>query len=151
MNYQKTLLLIKPLTVNRGDSIFVLGDILRSINAKISDIHETRICETSWKALSTDTLSHPSTIDFYKERKQNPHHKSIVCVLEINDESRDIYKELDKLFGDPYDRKLWTSDNLRKKYSVLQHTDIDNVVHITHPLRFSYEKAIVSQRVIRCS
>lgn len=147
MSNQKTLVVIKHMSVRRGDGISILRDILRLTSCHLLDIYSTYICETSYKALCTDTKAYPATMSSRDFSPGVINSLVWVCTVEITDSEKSIYDELIRVCG-PVNKKEWINSHLRYKYSSHYSKD-DDVVHITHPLRYNYEKSILSEPNVR--
>lgn len=136
-----TVLIIKPVSVGRGDAPAILHDILHNTPVALRGFRVWRICDTSWKALCLNS----SSLDYNTEKLNAG--RSVpawICLLTHLDRVTDPVPVLEKYCG-PFDSDQWLPKHLRYRYSHHAH-DIDTVVHISGIERAEYEASILFEK-----
>ena len=111
-----TIVIIKPLSIGRGDGLSILEDILHVCDVSLRSIHQTHICDTTWKALFE--VSKNTVAEFKHENAfpNNHHRHSWICVF--TDKLRQTNPtEKIRAYCGCEDMNLWTIAHLRYKYS----------------------------------
>lgn len=130
------VLVIKPLSVRRGDGPRILRDLLDDCNLVLVKIREWNICPTTWDAIwniSKDTESEFTWTDkFINDSTCN---SCWILVLKSKDITKDVLDVLNSYCGSSEDLLTWKSDHLRYKYSPYSSQGLtlrkyDNVVYI---------------------
>lgn len=133
-----SLLIIKPMSVGRGDAPVILQDIFYHCPVALRMFRQFIICDTTLLALVEPTGPHHSTLD-YEQEKIHPARQipSWICVFTHLDRITDPTVLLNEYCG-PLDVSQRTHQHLRYTYSTSFHPS-DNVVHIAIPERRQYE------------
>ncbi len=132
MSRTHSVVVIKPLSVGRGDGIMILNEILDNCDVRLRKIRQWCICDTSWRALGH--LSQHA-FDYTTEEENTRHHKpALICIFEGEDQYRSVTDRIVEYCG-PEDRQLWKRWHLRYRYSSYRKSGAamsasDTVVHV---------------------
>lgn len=149
MSVPYSLMMIKPLSVGRGDAPEILSKILDNVPVALRGFRSWNICDTTWFALCRDKGPFLSDLVYEVEKihaiRQVP---TWICLFAHLDRETDPTEALIDYCGSD-DRTLWQPRHLRHKYSGFTnyvgptaHAS-DTVVHIASPKRVSFEAAVL--------
>lgn len=126
------VLVIKPLTVSRGEGPLVLKDILSTGKFVISRMMPSNICHNTWIALEDISKDTESAFSFDRgmSGKTTLERVSWVLIIKHTDGVSDPVDELNTLLGHPNPMK-WKASNIRYKYSKLIYSAIDDVAFVS--------------------
>ena len=122
------VVMIKPLSVGRGQGPHILENILVNTNVVLRKFRPWRICNNTWLALEAISQNTESAFSMKSELEAGTGRNAWVCLFKAVNESVDPRTELNELFG-PNDPKKWLRHHLRHRFSAISHT-ADNVVYM---------------------
>lgn len=133
------LVIIKPMSVGRGDGPAILTELLDKCNLALYKFRSWIICDNTWSAVLNDI--HHRTV----KSEEGKH--SWVCLFKSRDPSLDPTEQLNALCG-PEEMKQWQSDHLRYRYSAYKQlgpltSPSDTVVHIAPADRVILEACLL--------
>jgi hypothetical protein len=141
-----SLVIIKHLSIGRGHGPFILSDILRKAPVSLRMFRHWKICDTSLKALCTNTRACDTYLSYNLESDSGMSLRpSWICLFTHLDRSSDPHPILDDVLGryDGYHPR--SAFGIRHNYCPTTNTvhNCDTVVHLTDPLRNEYEASIL--------
>jgi len=127
------VVIIRPLSITRGDGPKILEDILNKRNVVLRLFRQWDICETTWLTLSQSSEGTDAYFDYEKDKLAS--FKTAWCCLFTSVDDSDPSDSLIDLFG-PHNRKQWLTSHLRSVYSKSPHSG-DTVVYIPDKMKMS--------------
>lgn len=141
MSTPYALLIIKPLTIGRGEGPEILSKILDECPVALKRFRQWVICDTTLKALTQDTGPEECDKTDLEYAVEQIHcvrqAASWICIFTHTDRVSDPIQVLMDYCG-PASRQGWLHTDLRYQMSHTTHAS-DTVVHIAKPERRNYE------------
>jgi hypothetical protein len=140
MSVPYSLLVIKPLTVSRGDAPKILSELLDKHPLVLRKFRSWSICDTTLRALS---MSSKDTGWNYEVEKTfaAQHLESWICLITHADRHSDPQDILMEVCGSPNPAE-WQYRHLRHRYSAL-FSKLDPVVHLSPIERQNIEASLL--------
>lgn len=136
-DHQTSLLIIKPLSIGRGDGPKILSDLLKNCPIVLTQFREWKICNQTLLALcNSDKLDYEQET-IYLSRSV----PSWICQFDSTTTEEHPVDILEQYCG-PLERTEWTSKTLRFKFNKSNHPT-DTVVHIASKERTLLEISLL--------
>jgi hypothetical protein len=142
MTVPYSLLMIKPMSVGRGDAPFILEDLLENCPISLRLFRQFVVCDNTLMLLTKPVGPHHSTLDYEQEKIHPPRHiPSWICLFTHLDRQTNPRPMLDDYCG-PLDRGAQLRSHLRSRYQKSPFL-ADDVVHLTASARAKHEATLL--------
>ena len=145
-----SLVIIKPMSVGRGDGPGILANLLNYKDISLVRFHAVPILEKNWERLAAPKGPHKVDLDPLIEVKHSlSPHPAWVCLFTSNDRETDPYDKLIELCGER-NPVTWKSSDLRYIFSGLTERSsrsthpCDTVFHISPSSRALFDLSILA-------
>ena len=144
MTIPYSLVVIKPLSVGRGDAPNILQSFLDNRPVTLRKFRSWAICDTTLLALVQDKGLHKTNLDYDQEKLLLPRQiDSWICVFTHLDRQTDPTPIIHEYCG-PLNRREWLPHHLRHQFGGYSRFGnnahpTDTVIHIAKPERALYE------------
>lgn len=131
-----TVIVIKPLSIGRGDGPHILEDLLTQLPLSLRKFRTWNMCSTTWNVLKDISMGTPAEFSWSQTVSGGFYSNEVwVGLFTHKDRSTDPTELLRDIWG-PEEMRLWKTSDLRYKYSAFKTQGLtthpaDTVVYIS--------------------